>query len=834
VAMANHPYEPTERDTTATDLTVMRGNTGAGSGEALDVPRVLKQRFVLEEKLGSGGMGTVFRAKDLRKVEARDRDPYLAVKVLNNDFRSHPDAFVALQREAAKSQALSHPNIVSIFDFDKDGEIPYMTMELLKGKELGQLLSEYPNGLPDAMAWPIIEDMCAGLKRAHDAGITHADFKPANVFVTDEYGAKILDFGIARAVRGNARFGDDTVFDPSKLAALTPAYASREMLLGETPQPTDDIYSLAVVVYMLLTGRHPFQRVRADEAERDGLRPERIKKLSRRQWWVLSRALDFHAENRPQSLDEIVAGLVTRPALKPWMTAVLLIVAVGIGIGLSVGPMSEQREVVARGALLEAQVSRLNELLATPVFDAFWQERVAAELARLSEIDDGGVAFLETRAQVLDAYQGRVEEARAFDAAFDLVRAADALLDGTRFEPGYKALQEQVLADLDALLAAERLDRAWIGDIELQLLRFARVFPNHPLYAELEQEVGDVYLDVIDRSVAQNELNLADELFALIVPRVFEYDDLEQAGNRLERLRTQVEQVRASAVDSEADQRLLADLDAAAGFVCQRLDKSEIGTAVRGLTERHANREVAIRTGVAQRVAQCVVSLAETDQQRAKELREAGISLLGPQPALVNLEFDPCSMRHLIGAGNSPGSVGVCLDVLTLGATGHGPELVVIPSGENRFAIMRRVFRTEELAAYCSANGCPEPTADAVGSGSVSSEDAIAFADWLSAKTGHRYRLPSIEEWRRAVGGEAMRCAERAAGVIENEFGLSGLALDSGEGLAQGLAEWPAEWLAEVDGSPLRSPAACSSPDDRSSSAVVGRPIGVRLVREVQ
>ena len=829
MAMANHPYDPTERDTTATDLTVMRGNTGSGSGEAFDTPRVLKQRFVLEEKLGSGGMGTVFRAKDLRKVEARDRDPYLAVKVLNNDFRAHPDAFVALQREAAKSQALSHPNIVSIFDFDKDGEIPFMTMELLKGKELGQLLSEYPNGLPDAMAWPIIGDVCAGLKRAHDAGITHADFKPANVFVTDEYGSKILDFGIARAVRGNSRFGDDTVFDPSKLAALTPAYASREMLLGETPRATDDIYSLAVVVYMLLTGRHPFQRVRADEAERDGLRPERIKKLSRRQWWVLARALDFHAENRPQSLDEIIAGLVTRPALKPWMTAVLLVVAVGIGIGLSVGPMSEERVVVARDTLLEAQRDRVDDLLATPVFDSVWQDQVAKELAQLNEIDDGSAMFLATRARVLEVYQDRLAEAPAFDAAFELLRAADSLLDGSRFEPGYDTLQEQVLAELETLLIAERLDRVWIDDVELQLLRFARVFPHNPLYAELEQEVGDTYLNVIEWSVDQNELNLADELFALTVPRVFEYDDLEQVSDRLERLRARIERVRASEVDSEADQRLLADLDAAAGFVCQRLDGSEIDTAVRGLTVRHANRRGAIRTGVAQRVAQCVVSLAETDQQRARELREAGIRLLGPQPALVNLEFDPCSMRHLIGAGNSPGGLGVCLDVFTHGATGHGPELVVIPSGESRFAIMRQVFQAEQLASYCRANGCPEPTVDAVAAGSVSSDDAITFARWLSENTGHRYRLPSVEEWHRAMGGDATlttRCAQRAAGGVENEFGLSGPAPDTGAGLA--------EWLAGVGAAPLQSPAACASPDDGLSSAMAGRDSGVRLVREVQ
>ncbi len=98
-------------------------------------------------------------------------------------------------------KAFAHPNIVSIFDFDKDGDVPYMTMELLQGQELATLLKDYPNGLPDAMLWPLVEGMCAGLKRAHDGGITHSDFKPGNVFVTRDGTAKILDFGIARAVR---------------------------------------------------------------------------------------------------------------------------------------------------------------------------------------------------------------------------------------------------------------------------------------------------------------------------------------------------------------------------------------------------------------------------------------------------------------------------------------------------------------------------------------------------------------------------------------------------------------------------------------------------------
>ena len=273
-------------------------SSGASSGEA-DAPRVLKQRFVLDEKLGSGGMGTVFRAKDLRKVEARDRQPFLAVKVLNNDFREHPEAFIALQREAAKSQTLSHSNIVSIFDFDKDGDVPFITMELLEGQELAQLLRAYPGGLPDEMAWQIIEGMCGGLRHAHEAGIVHADFKPGNVFISPQNAPKILDFGIARAVHLTETEGEDTLFDPARLAALTPAYASREMLNGDTPEIRDDLYSLGIVIYLILTGHHPYGRLSADEAARDDLKPEKPRQLSRRQWRVLRDCLRFNRSERP-------------------------------------------------------------------------------------------------------------------------------------------------------------------------------------------------------------------------------------------------------------------------------------------------------------------------------------------------------------------------------------------------------------------------------------------------------------------------------------------------------------------------------------------------------
>ena len=97
---------------------------------------------MLLEKLGQGGMGVVFKAKDLLKVEAQDKDPYVAIKVLTDAFKKYSGSFIALQREASKAQRLAHPNIATVYDFDRDGNTVFMTMEYLQGKPLNQLIKE--------------------------------------------------------------------------------------------------------------------------------------------------------------------------------------------------------------------------------------------------------------------------------------------------------------------------------------------------------------------------------------------------------------------------------------------------------------------------------------------------------------------------------------------------------------------------------------------------------------------------------------------------------------------------------------------------------------------
>jgi hypothetical protein len=268
----------------------------------------LNNRFVLEECLGVGGMGTVYKALDLRKLEASDRKPYLAIKVLNVQFRGNPNSLVALQREARKAQVLAHRNIITVYDFDRDGPIVYLTMEYLSGKPLSQLLrTPGYQGMPVRAALPIVRGMCAALAYAHERGFVHCDFKPANVFLTTSAEVKVIDFGIARVFQRPEEESDATVFDPGSLGALTPAYASPEMIEHREPDPRDDIYALGCITYELLTGHHPFDRLSATQARNSEFKLQRPPNLDSRQWRALRAALSFDRNSRMPSVVRFIA-----------------------------------------------------------------------------------------------------------------------------------------------------------------------------------------------------------------------------------------------------------------------------------------------------------------------------------------------------------------------------------------------------------------------------------------------------------------------------------------------------------------------------------------------
>ena len=294
----------------ADDATQITRTPDQDSGGAELVPgQRIKDRFVIERILGRGGMGVVYRALDLRKQEAQDADPYVALKALSGDFQRDDRMVVALQREARKSQSLAHPNIATVFDFDRDGQLVYLTMEELSGQPLDELLADNPSGLPVKQARSLIRGLCRGLAYAHSKDIIHSDFKPGNVFA-DEDNAKILDFGIAREAKDSAN--DAAKFDAAELGALTPAYAALEMFQSAHPHPADDIYALAITAYELFTGKHPFDGQPAPVAQKNNLKPAPIPGIKRREWRAIRQGLAFRRNDRLPNANQFLRAFQSR------------------------------------------------------------------------------------------------------------------------------------------------------------------------------------------------------------------------------------------------------------------------------------------------------------------------------------------------------------------------------------------------------------------------------------------------------------------------------------------------------------------------------------------
>lgn len=327
------------------------------SNKKLAPGSIINNRFVLENLLGQGGMGSVFKARDLRKEEAQDSNSHIAIKFLNEDFKQHPKALISLQREAKKSQTLAHPNIITVHDFDRDGDTVYMTMEYLDGAPLDEFLFEHKhNGVDFDLAINIINDMCQALSYAHQKNLVHSDFKPGNVFITRDGTAKVLDFGIARAVKNieedNEQQTERTVFDAGDLGGLTPSYASCEMLEGKQPSPSDDMYALACVAYELLTGEHPFAKTPAHKARDQNMTPEVIKQLSKKQSNALLHALQFSMSDRTENaqtfIREFFVNKHSSKGLKASLAiAALLLIGVGVKFFLDFQHQAAVEEMVA-------------------------------------------------------------------------------------------------------------------------------------------------------------------------------------------------------------------------------------------------------------------------------------------------------------------------------------------------------------------------------------------------------------------------------------------------------------------------------------------------------
>jgi eukaryotic-like serine/threonine-protein kinase len=273
------------------------------------IGRVLKQRFRIVERLGQGGMSTVYKAVDELAGPSRARDPYVAVKIMHPGHEDAPETFAMLQRETERAQSLAHPNIVRVHGCDRDGDAVFMTMEYLAGEPLKRLLRRGGAGLPKHEVLRIVDEVGAALSFAHRHGVVHGDLKPGNVIIAPSGGVKVIDFGIARVVPEVSGPLGTTPSDSGILTALTPPYASPEMLEDKEADPRDDVYALACVAYRALTGVHPFGGEPATIARDAGLRPAPHPRLSRREHRALAAALEFDRYRRTPTIGRLLREL---------------------------------------------------------------------------------------------------------------------------------------------------------------------------------------------------------------------------------------------------------------------------------------------------------------------------------------------------------------------------------------------------------------------------------------------------------------------------------------------------------------------------------------------
>jgi serine/threonine protein kinase len=268
----------------------------------------LRDRFTLLEQIGSGSMGKIFKAVDRRKEESGSATPWIAIKLITEALSDPPNAPVALQKETANAQRLSHPNIIRVFDFDRDGEHVFMTMELLEGTTLTELLNQHRfRPLPGAQAESIIKSLCHGLIYAHDLGIIHADVKPGNVFITHDGNTKLLDFGISLAANDRS--------EESHVYAHTPSYASYEVLEGAEPTAQDDLYSLACVAYRILAGHRAYDGATAHAAETETLELKPIEHITQIEWRALRHAMALRRADRTTDVLSFLREFSTLPAV---------------------------------------------------------------------------------------------------------------------------------------------------------------------------------------------------------------------------------------------------------------------------------------------------------------------------------------------------------------------------------------------------------------------------------------------------------------------------------------------------------------------------------------
>ena len=730
----------------------------------------LKERFYLDSILGVGGMGTVYKAKDLRQEEVGEKNPWLAIKILNSNISQHAFSWGALQRECKKTQQLSHPHIVSVFDFDRDGDTLFMSMEFLDGVSLDEVInkSSFP-GWPVDKVEKLVDQVGGALSYAHSKGIIHSDLKPSNIFMTREGDFKVYDFGIARAMH-DVSAGDNKQHE-EPLVALTPAYASVGMLLEEKATPADDLYALGCVVYMAATSEHPYARETALVARDKKLllvKPKGLPKHKSSSLCDVLNVVDPKINDVAQFREEFNdhSNLQSKKTLLGLMFGGVLIAVLLVLMGTYFSGYKE-REILEkiqsddasvvsqgivdiekmdvekrfrfldryRGDLIEFYQIKTQELMRKGLYLSASQS-----LAKAREFYSDSM-LLSSLGKDLDVAQlQRYQQLKGKGTLLLNNDVGNNTGNDTDNERG-EELQSELPALVDALNNVE-------GGQEL--------ISQWKLDQWLAQNINEaMYLGRTKR--AKQLLTLADTLY----PKDERFSKIHESTLLMDPLAQENQgSGNSKLISAGAASENLTQLIAVYQNIAQDVsiqNPEQIKQFLDQLDKNDSEWGKVLSFSIREFISNGYQSYKRDSSKDGKKIAKRYLKLANQlypgasEFSVKKRKYDPCKVGW---AGKGRTVRYQCRDSLSRQLT--APSLVVIPGTKNirRFAIMSTELSVAHYNDYCRLyRRCKVMRGDTtLPITDISLQGAKRYARWLSQMSGFTYRLPNIKEWQHAVG----------------------------------------------------------------------------------
>ncbi|MBV1919376.1 MAG: protein kinase, partial [Pseudomonadales bacterium] len=697
--------------------------------------------------------------------EVGEKNPWLAIKILNSNISQHAFSWGALQRECKKTQQLSHPHIVSVFDFDRDGDTLFMSMEFLDGVSLDEIINK-----SSFLGWPIekveklVEHVGSALSYAHSKGIIHSDLKPSNIFMTREGDFKVYDFGIARAVH-DVSSGDSTQCE-EPLVALTPAYASVGMLLEEKAKPTDDLYALGCVVYMAATSVHPYGRETALVARDKKLLLVKPKGLPKHKSSALCDVLNvvnpkindvaqfkeaFNNQSNNQSKRTLL-GVVFGGGV-----VVMLLVLIGVYfsgyserevlgklrsddvdvITLGVGDIekmdAEKRFRFLdryRGDLIDFYQIKTQALMAKGSYLAATttlaraREFYSDSMSLSSLANELNVAQLRHYQQLKDKGELLLNNDMESERGDELQSQLPALVEALKHVQGGLELLSQW--KLDQWLAQNINEALYLGRTKdaKQLLALAdNFYPKDERFSKIHTSI--TLMDPLAHSLVQEgQQGTGNRGFSAGMSS----EDLKHISHVYQRI---------------AQGELIQNPEQIKQFIDQ-LDKddSEWGKVL----------SLSIRDFMSKGYLSFKNDSSKDGRKAAKRYQQLANQLYpgAAEFRVKKRKFDPCNKGW---AGKGRSARYQCRDSLSRNL--KAPPLVIIPGTKSirRFAIMSTELSVAHYNNYCRlyrrCNAIGGDTSLPVMN--ISLQEARRYSRWLSQVAGFTYRLPTVKEWQHAV-----------------------------------------------------------------------------------